>query len=93
MAQRNRREEALATLALVRNNDQTEEEVLELTGKCEQRSEQAGHGMEKIKAKLSLLTSRSFLRAFLIAESLNILLSCSGLSMLLFYSGTDWGRL
>ena len=44
--------------------------------------------MEKIKTKLGILTSRSFLRAFLIAEPLNILLSCSGLSMLMFYSGT-----
>ena len=58
---------------------------------CEERREQSGSRMEKIKTKLGILTSRSFLGAFLIAEPLNILLSCSGLSMLMFYSGTKTG--
>ena len=92
MAQKNRLEEALRTLAVLRNNNQTQEEVEELTGKYEERSEVSVSLMEKIKTKLSILTSRAFLRAFLIAEPLNILLSCSGLSMLMFYSGTDWGK-
>ena len=177
LAQRNRLEEALVSLALVRNNQQTQEEVMEITGKCqagfatpcrelfrgvaspvilchkgparvskvpyeersfrtqkdgsfclllscslwhkitgktmnqwpmrtnprwtstnesgehwcEERREQSGSRMEKIKTKLGILTSRSFLGAFLIAEPLNILLSCSGLSMLMFYSGTKTG--
>ena len=85
LAQKNRLEEAVRTLALVRNNCQTQEEVLELTGKYEERRDQSLSLMEKI----SILSSRSFLRAFLIAEPLSILLSCSGLSMLMFYSGTE----
>ena len=42
----------------------------------------------KIRARLSVLSSKSFLRALLTAGPLNILLSCSGLSMLMFYSVT-----
>ena len=89
LAEKNRLEEALVSLALVRNNDQTEEEILELTGKYEETREVTVSRLEKIKTKLRVLTSRSFLRAFLIAEPLNILLSRSGLSMLMFYSGTE----
>ena len=78
----------MRTLALLRNHEETQEEVQELTGKSEEGRQSLSVG-EKIKAKLGVLASRSFLRAFLIAEPLNILLSCSGLSMLMFYSGTN----
>ena len=89
LAQKARLEEALGSLALLRNNGETQEEVLELSGKYSQLGQQAVSLVEKMKRKLSVLSSKSFLRAFLIAEPLNILLSCSGLSMLMFYSGTQ----
>ena len=83
LAQRNKIEEAVKTLALLRSNCHTEEEVKELTDKDTRDKDQSV--MEKIKTKLQILTSRAFLKPFLIAEPLNILYSCSGLSMMTFY--------
>ena len=88
LAQRNKMEEAVRTLKLLRSNCQTEEEVQELTDKVTLANDQPESLSEKIRTKLRVLTSRAFLKPFLIAEPLNILYSCSGLSMMTFYMVT-----
>ena len=82
LAQKNRLEEAERTLERLRGHSQTEEELEELRQYRELRLETF---REKISGKLRVLTSRAFLKPFIIAEPLNILYSCSGLSMMTFY--------
>ena len=83
LAQKNRLEEALRTLERLRSNNQTEEEMEELRQYREIKRVETFR--EKISGKLRVLTSRAFLKPFMIAEPLNILYSCSGLSMMTFY--------
>ena len=83
LAQKNRLEEALRTLERLRGHNQTEEEVEELRQYREVRKVETFR--EKISGKLRVITSRAFLKPFMIAEPLNILYSCSGLSMMTFY--------
>ena len=82
LAQKNRLEEAERTLERLRSHNQTEEEVEELR---QYRGVKLESFREKIADRLRVLTSRAFLKPFMIAEPLNILYSCSGLSMMTFY--------
>ena len=84
LAQNNRLEEAERTLARLRSHRQTEEELEELRQYREGQVRRETF-REKMWGKLRLLTSRTFLKPFMIAEPLNILYSCSGLSMMTFY--------
>ena len=60
LAQRNKTEEALRSLAVLRNNCQTEEEERELRDKYRELETQSV--AEKVRSKLKTLTSRPFLR-------------------------------
>ena len=60
LAQRNKTEEALRILAVLRNNCQTEEEERELRDKYREQEFQSV--AEKVRSKLKTLTSRPFLR-------------------------------
>ena len=83
LAQNKRLEEAGRSLERLRGPGQSAEEVEEL------RQYQVVRRLETVREKMSeklrVLTSRAFLKPFIIAEPLNILYSCSGLSMMTFY--------
>ena len=66
---------------------ETGEEVKELEEKCQGRKSKALF-REKLLAKIQVLKSRSFWKPFLLAEPLIILYTCSGTSILQFYSVT-----
>ena len=86
LAEKNRLEAALQSLAWLRDGEETEEEVRELR---EKSSSEGSHSItEKIAAKLRVARSQSFWRPFALAMPLNILYSCSGTSMFTFYMVT-----
>ena len=76
LAQKNRIDDALASLAWLRANDETAEEIKELKEKY--KSPESETFMDKIRMKLKIAKSKSFWKPFLLAEPLNILYSCSG---------------
>ena len=99
LAEKDRLDEALASLAWLRNNEvwwravlsnviyniqETGEELKELEEKCQGRTSNASF-RDKLLAKIRVLKSRSFWKPFLLAEPLNILYACSGTSILQFY--------
>ena len=86
LAEKNRLEAALQSLAWLRDSEETEEEVRELREKSS--SEGRDSITEKIAAKLRVARSQSFWRPFALAMPLNILYSCSGTSMFTFYMVT-----
>ena len=86
LAEKNRLEAALQSLAWLRDSEETEEEVRELR---EKSSSEGSHSItDKIAAKLRVARSQSFWRPFALAMPLNILYSCSGTSMFTFYMVT-----
>jgi len=86
LAEKNRSEEALVSLAWLRNNDESQDEVKEIKEKS--KSENNDSMFEKISSKLSILKTKMFWKPFLLAEPLVILYNCSGLSILSFYMVT-----
>ena len=86
LAEKNRLEAALQSLAWLRDSEETEEEVRELR---EKSSSEGSHSItDKIAAKLRVARSQSFWKPFALAMPLNILYSCSGTSMFTFYMVT-----
>lgn len=83
LAQKNRVQDAVDALAWLRNNQESVEELREITEKCKDEKEETIR--EKIYSKLQILKNKSFWKPFLIAEPLVILYSCSGISMMAFY--------
>ena len=101
LAEKDRLDEALASLAWLRNNEVkilTSQSVLYVidnnqeTGEEVKELEEKCQGRtsnasfrEKLLAKIRVLKSRSFWKPFMLAEPLNILYACSGTSILQFY--------
>jgi len=82
LAVKNRPEDAKKALSWLRSNEESPEEVKEITEKC---SETAKSMKKRLKMTLNVLRSKSFWKPFLLAEPFNILYICSGLSLMNFY--------
>jgi len=83
LAEKNRTDDAKTSLAWLRNNQESTEEIQEITEKS--LHEQKLTVKEKLILKLKMFKSKAFWKPFCIAQPLNILYSCSGISLLSFY--------
>ena len=86
LAQKNRIDDALKSLSWLRNNSETEEEITELKEKIGGSNKTTF--FNKIQLKWKVILSKSFWKPFILVEPLNILYSCSGTSIMLFYMVT-----
>lgn len=86
LAQKNRIDDALKSLSWLRNNSETEEEITELKEKIGGSNNTTF--FNKIQLKWKVIQSKSFWKPFILVEPLNILYSCSGTSIMLFYMVT-----
>ena len=83
LAEKNRLQDATDALAWLRNNQESSEELKEITEKC--KAEKKETMSEKMYAKLAIMKSNMFWKPFLLAEPLVILYNCSGIPMMAFY--------